>query len=125
VTNLRKFTNREIGQWGEAFAERFLSERGYLIVERNFRTPDGEIDIIAMKEGELVFVEVKTRRNTRHSFPEEAVNEEKIDHLDSAVGWYLQKHPESEENWHLDVISIVGTPDSIHPQIMWFRDVTG
>ncbi len=117
--------NIAIGKWGEEIASQFLSRQGYIIVDRNVRTPDGEIDIIAEKEGELVFVEVKTRRNVRHSYPEEAVNDEKLDHLDSAAGWYLIQHPAYEENWHLDVVTVIGSPHAKPPRIDWFQNVTG
>lgn len=114
-----------LGKWGESVAATYLIEKGYSLVTTNYRTPDGEIDLIVQKDAELVFVEVKTRQNMEYGLPEEAVNDEKIDHLESAVGHYLLLHPEYENNWRLDVISVVGTPTGKIPQIDWFENVTG
>ena len=123
--NQQKNMNIAIGKWGEEIAAKFLEEHGFEVLNKNERTPDGEIDIIAKKGGELVFVEVKTRRNTRFSFPEEAVNDEKLDHLESAAGWYLTRYPEYEDNWRLDVITVIGDPFTNKPRIDWFENVTG
>jgi putative endonuclease len=117
--------NIQLGRWGENIAFQFLVDHGCTILERNVRTPDGEIDIIALAENELIFVEVKTRRSTLHSYPEESVNEEKLEHLESATGWYLMQHPEYEDNWRLDVISVIGSPGVVKPRIDWFDNVTG
>lgn len=127
ITKPAKRLNKRIalGKWGESLAADYMVEKGYQLVVTNFRTPDGEIDLVVQKDGELVFVEVKTRRNVRFGMPEEAVNDEKIDHLESAVGHYLLLHPEFENNWRLDVISVIGTPTGKIPQIDWFENVTG
>lgn len=113
-----------LGGWGEGVAAEFLVARGLEILSKNFRTPDGEIDLIAKKGDDLVFVEVKTRRNTLYSYPEEAINDEKIEHLESAAGWYLLQHPEYENNWRLDVVTVIGTPDTGEPRVDWFENVT-
>ncbi len=113
-----------LGRWGEGLAAEFLVARGLEILSKNFRTPDGEIDIIAKGGDDLIFVEVKTRRNTLYSFPEEAINDEKIEHLESAAGWYLLQHPEYENNWRLDVVTVIGTPDTGEPRVDWFENVT-
>lgn len=114
-----------LGKWGEDKAFQFLIDHGCSIMERNVRTPDGEIDIIAKQKDELIFVEVKTRRSTSHSYPEESVTDEKLEHLDSAAGWYLLQHPEYEEHWRLDVISVIGSPGVREIRIDWFDNVTG
>ena len=75
-----------IGAWGEDQAASFLLENGLQIVGRNYRTPDGEIDLIALEGNTVVFVEVKTRTNMNFGFPEESVTEEKLDHLSGADG---------------------------------------
>lgn len=65
---------KEIGDWGESAACEHLEEHGYEIVKRNFRLKCGEIDIIAKKNGTMVFAEVKTRRNTDFGRPSEYVD---------------------------------------------------
>lgn len=62
-----------MGAWGEDLALRYLIKHGYRLVERNYRTRRGEIDLILRKEGTLVFVEVKLRRGTGFGDPLEAV----------------------------------------------------
>lgn len=69
----RKLNNRSTGERGEKIARRFLEDRGYSIVEQNYRTRHGELDIIARKDGTLVIVEVKLRRTTGFGDPLEAV----------------------------------------------------
>lgn len=117
--------NIQLGRWGEDIACQYLIDHECTILERNARTPDGEIDIVALAEAELVFVEVKARRSTTHSYPEESVDEDKLEHLESAAGWYLMQHPEYEDNWRLDVISVIGSPGAAAPRIDWFDHVTG
>lgn len=124
VDHKRNNSRQVLGRWGEGLAAEFLIARGLEILSKNFRTPDGEIDLIAKKGDDLVFVEVKTRRNTLYSYPEEAINDEKIEHLESAAGWYLLQHPEYENNWRLDVVTVIGTPDTGEPRVDWFENVT-
>lgn len=66
-----------IGQMGERIASKYLSAKGYRILERNFFSRYGEIDIIALDGKELVFVEVKTRRNEDYGYASQAVTPKK------------------------------------------------
>jgi putative endonuclease len=105
-----------LGRWGERLAGEYLSERGYLILASNVRTPYGEIDLIACQPGEdvadqddqpvTVFVEVKTRSSTAYGYPEEAVTAKKQAHLLGAAQHYLMEHPELSGAWRIDVIAI-------------------
>jgi len=113
----------EIGKWGESAALNYLEGEGYTLVQRNFRSPDGEIDLIMKKNDELVFVEVKTRTTLDFGFPEEAVDDHKLDHLEAAAGWFLVEHTEFEENWRLDVVAVTGKLGSSSPEIKWFVNV--
>lgn len=70
-------TTKEIGAYGENAAAEYLEEQDYDILERNFRMKLGEIDIIAEKDGSMVFVEVKTRKNNFFGEPSEYVNYKK------------------------------------------------
>jgi putative endonuclease len=78
-----------LGRWGEEEAARFLRRLGMTIVERNLRTPVGEIDIIARQGKTLVFVEVKTRRSDAFGTPQEAVGPTKQRQIIRAAQWYL------------------------------------
>ena len=70
-----------LGVWGEEKAARFLTEQGYTILERNFHSRYGEIDLIAEDQDFLVFVEVKLRASTSHGLPEETVTLRKQEKL--------------------------------------------
>lgn len=67
----------QMGRRGETLAARNLWKKGYRILQRNFRVPQGEIDIIAEKKGRIHFVEVKTRSSDYGGEPEERVDAEK------------------------------------------------
>ncbi len=84
----------EIGIKGEQLAEEFLLNKGYSILERNWRSGRNEIDIIAFKDKMLVIAEVKTRSVTMFGYPEEAVTVRKQQHLKACAEAYVLLHPE-------------------------------
>ena len=110
-----------IGAWGEDLAAAYLIKNGLTILQRNYRTRQGEVDLIATDKSTLVFVEVKTRTNEDYGFPEESVTDEKLDHLQNAAEEYLAEHLEVKD-WRVDVIAIQGKPNESEPQIEWFQD---
>ena len=81
------------GTQGEDAACNYLQQLGYRILQRNYRKPCGEIDIIAQDQKTLVFVEVKSRPRGKMGEGAQAVNREKRRHLRFAAGQYLQSHP--------------------------------
>lgn len=87
-------TNSHIrtGQKGETLAANYLLKQGYRILNRNYRNKRTEIDIIAQKDGVLVFIEVKTRTTDVFGYPEEAVNRRKEKILLNAAEVYIHKH---------------------------------
>ena len=99
-------TNQEIGILGENAAADFLKEKGYAILERNYRVGHLEIDIIALKDGILVFVEVKTRAADYLVAPQEAVNNRKQNLIINAANGYIRHHKRTEEA-RLDVITVL------------------
>lgn len=111
-----------IGAWGEDLAAAFLIKNGLIILQRNYRTRQGEVDLIAEDKMTVVFVEVKTRTNEDYGYPEESVTDEKLDHLQNAAEEYLADHLEVKD-WRVDVIAIQGKPNESEPQIEWFQDV--
>lgn len=80
------------GNEGEALAAKYLEDKGYAILERNWRWEKAEIDIIAMHEGALIFVEVKTRSSARFGFPEESVTEQKQQMISNGAEAYILEH---------------------------------
>jgi putative endonuclease len=112
------------GQWGEEIATRYLNSQGYAILARNFHTAHGEIDIVASKETEIIFVEVKTRSSHAFAYPEDSVTRRKQAAMLSAAQDYLQTHPGIVESWQFDVIAIEGKPGG-KPEIVHFENVIG
>ena len=102
------YNKNEIGRLGEELAVRYLEQLDYKILERNFECKQGEIDIIAMdqEKKELVFIEVKTRRNLLYGQPVDAVSDIKKQHLIKAVKYYLHKRNLENELIRIDVIEI-------------------
>ncbi len=96
-----------LGQLGEQIAVRYLSQRGYHILERNYHCHWGELDIVAEKEQRLYFVEVKTRTSLSHGRPEEALTYYKRRAFFRAVQIYLRDRGLSDYSWQLDVLAIL------------------
>lgn len=97
---------RSVGASGEKMAREYLQKKGYRIRELNFRCSLGEIDIIAEEKGELVFVEVRTKRGNSFGTPEESITRRKKSRLVDLSNLYLQTLPRLPENWRVDVIAI-------------------
>ena len=85
-------STKQDGDWGEALVAKYLSERGCRIVEREWRCRFGEIDLIAEKDGMLLFVEVKLRTNLQYGMPREYVTAKKQEKLRAAALLYLSMH---------------------------------
>ncbi|OGW77428.1 MAG: YraN family protein [Omnitrophica bacterium RIFCSPHIGHO2_02_FULL_49_9] len=102
-----KSLNRNTGAFGESIGEAYLAKLGYRILERNVRSPFGEIDLVADDKGTVVFVEIKTRRNLSYGFPEESVGRRKQKKLASLASWYLMHYPKRNPQVRFDVLSIL------------------
>ena len=85
-----------------------LEEKGYRILERNYRCGHGEVDLIASKDGWIVFVEVKYRKTDSMGLPQEAVNRRKQQRISRAALFYLTEHSLAENRIRFDVIAILG-----------------
>ena len=96
---------KPLGSEGEDLAVRFLQKKGYRIVARNYKTPVGEIDIIARDGDTIVFIEVKTRTDISFGYPFEAVNKRKRQKLKNLALLYLKRQGK-ESPVRFDVISI-------------------
>ncbi|HOK56094.1 MAG TPA: YraN family protein [bacterium] len=81
--------NIEFGKLGEEKAVEFLRKKGYRIIEKNYRTKIGEIDLIAKRRKEIIFIEVKTRSSDNFGLPQEAVNERKLKKIEQVAQIYL------------------------------------
>ena len=101
----RKY-NKKIGKIGEDISSDFLIKNGYEILERNFISRNGEIDIIAKENEEYVFCEVKTRRNFSFGYPIDAVNYPKIKRILRVAKYYLYVNHLYNKTIRFDVIEV-------------------
>ena len=98
--------NRIIGKCGEDIALRYLSKKGYKILEANLRTPFGEIDAVARHKNFTVFVEIKTRTSYSFGPPYLSVTVAKQRHIIKSAVSYLKRYGLVDSNWRIDVVSV-------------------
>ena len=101
-----KGARKRLGNVGEEIAARELTRRGYAVRERNWRCPEGELDMVAVQGETLVFVEVRTRRGDRFGTPEESITSAKRAHLIAAAQSYLQANSLQDRDWRIDVVAV-------------------
>lgn len=99
--------NKSLGLKGENAAAHFLEQRGYEIVARNWTCKLGEIDIVALYDNIVVFVEVKTRKNLLTGLPEDAVTAKKRKKYECLAAMFLQDHDYVDMPVRFDVIGIL------------------
>lgn len=85
-------STKRFGNEGEGLVKKHLGERGFFIIESNFFSPFGEIDIIASKKKSLYFIEVKTRSETYAGMPEEFVSQQQLGRIKRMIEVFLMKH---------------------------------
>ena len=98
--------SRDIGALGEKIAAEYLTSLGYMIRERNFRSREGEIDIIAEKDDFLVLIEVRTRTSNSYGTPEESVTTQKKERLIALAEAYIEDRDDLPSSWRIDVVAI-------------------
>ena len=104
----KNFYKKLLGRIGEKKAEKHLKSVGYKILDKNFTTNLGEIDLVAQDGEYIVFVEVKTRANTDFGNPSEAVNHKKRQKYKNLASLYLQKNGKTDCPCRFDVVEITG-----------------
>ncbi|MBW3087826.1 YraN family protein [Bifidobacterium sp. 82T24] len=113
-------TPRQLGRLGEDYAELWLRERGWTILDRNWRSRHGELDVIALNRADqLTFVEVKTRRSAMFGPPQDAVTEHKRKALRHAGMEWIQRHGDAirRSGTRFDVLAISVLGGRRAPQI--------
>lgn len=112
---------KNLGKTGEGLALDYLKSHDFFILEKNFHSKFGEIDIIAEKNHCLYFIEVKTRSNLNHGAPYEAVNKRKIYHIKKAAQYYLLKNNHDDYKLKVGVFSILIAGE--RPEIKFWDDI--
>jgi putative endonuclease len=107
----KRLTDKQItGNYGESIAREHLKQKGYQFVDRNYRCPFGEIDIIMRDNKQVVFVEVKTRNEKwpEYGSPEQAVNAKKKKRISRLAKYYLNRHRElGNTDYRFDIVSVL------------------
>jgi len=120
-----KLNNFSTGQIAEAKAEDFLKKKNYLILEKNLKYKNFEIDLIAIdqKYDELVFIEVKYRKTTNFGDPSLAVNQQKLNKMHKVASGYLAKK-KFKKDYRFDIISVVGNLNQKDLKIEHFENIS-
>lgn len=105
----------DLGRQGEEYAARFLIDAGYRVLARNWRCPQGEIDIVTVVDDEIVFVEVKTRSSVRFGHPFEAITVAKLARLRRLAYAWCEAAQESglrprPSRIRIDVVGVIASP---------------
>lgn len=116
---------KRLGSAGERLAAERLRQAGYVIRAMNYRCRAGEIDIVAEEAGDLVFVEVKTRRGTAYGLPEEAITTAKQQKVIAAAQTYLEAEGRLDASWRVDVVAIALTPAGKLQEVRIHRHAIG
>ncbi len=128
ILNPDKADNKEIGQFGENLACQYLIKKGYHILDKNFAyyfkngKKLGEIDIIAKKKKEIVFIEVKTQKISKPFHPEDRVNYKKLQRIKRLAEIWLNKH-KLEAPFSIDVITLSLDFQQRKAKIVHFKNV--
>ena len=111
-----------LGDLGERLAAQYLEKEGYLIRERNYRCPIGEIDLVATEGDCLVFVEVRTRRGKRFGSPEESMTLTKQQRLVDLAQSYLVERGEEPPGWRIDLVAVEFSPRGVLERVELVRN---
>ena len=106
----------EFGKKGEKAAESYLKKQGYRILKKNYRTPVGEIDIIAEHKSVLVFIEVKSRTSAAFEHPFMAVTPRKQKKIAQTANYFLAKNTAGDREIRFDVVSVL--PSNEKPGVL-------
>lgn len=113
-----------LGKYGEDLVARHLTSRGFRIIERNWRCPFGEIDLVALERDEVVFIEVKTRRGDGFGQPEDAVTWEKRAKLRRCAYAYLGTR-DVHLPFRIDIYAVTLRGSAGVPRVVRFRGAVG
>jgi putative endonuclease len=108
---------REFGRWGEELAARHLTERGLVVLSRNWSCREGELDLVLTDRHRVVFCEVKTRSGTEYGLPSETVTPEKAERIRRAAERWLRAFRMGWCATRYDVVTVLAERDGAPPQV--------
>ena len=110
---------KQIGLQGEKEAASFLRQRGYKIIDHRARILNGDIDIIALDNRTVVFVEVRSRTSTRHGHPVETIDLRKKRRIISLANAYIKQHRMKNYSYRIDVVTVLFVKSESHRKTWW------
>lgn len=123
---MKKF-NRSLGKKGEGIAADYLTKKGFKIIERNYHTRFGEIDLVCSRNNNLVFVEVKLKQGEDFGTPEEMIDRQKLSQVNKMADFYLMDNPQISGKYaifSIDAVCIViGKNDKVE-RINHYKNLT-
>lgn len=108
------FSSKEKGYLGEEAALNYITQMGYTVLKRNFRTKYGEIDIIGRDKDYITFIEVKSRKDFIHGLPCEAVNKGKQHRIARIALLYIVENQLSGHNFRFDVVEVIMNDSNVN-----------
>lgn len=114
-------TTITVGATAESIACTFLTKKGLTLVERNYRCPQGEIDLIMQERDITVFIEVRYRKHNNYGTPSETVNYNKLKRVNTAINHYTMTNNLGYIPCRIDVIGLHGNLEQ--PTIKWLKNV--
>ena len=115
--------NYNLGKIGETIAMRYLQKKNFEIIESNFFTKWGEIDVVAKKDNKFHFIEVKTRTNLDHGRPEAAITRRKIQKTRRAVLIYLRQKKLENLLYQIDALAILYNNQTNQASVRYFPNI--
>lgn len=113
-----------LGKFGEDYVAQYLSNLGWRVIARRWRSRHNDLDLVALDGGEVVFVEVKARSSTAFGYPEEAVGWAKARELRKTAWFFLCARGWEARPYRIDVVSLIVRPGQ-EPELRHFRSAVG
>jgi len=104
---MKKNYQQNLGRFGEEIARKYLEKNNYQIIDENYHTRQGEIDLICQKDNWYIFIEVKTRTNDSFGQPEESVDEKKLKKFQETISKYIIENGLTDKKWRVEVLAII------------------
>ncbi|MGC9521506.1 MAG: YraN family protein [Anaerolineae bacterium] len=114
-----------LGRRGEHLAAQALTAAGYTLIDRNWRCPVGEVDLVVRRGADLYFVEVRTRRSTATPAPEESLIRRKVARMETVARMYLGTHTTATSTWHLSFVAVTMDRGGRLRRITFYPDLEG
>ena len=115
-------SNLQTGKMGEEIARRYLEKNGYKIIDQNYKTKYAEIDLIAKKKGEIIFIEVRTKKEVNFGTPEETINKRKLRKLRGNAKAYVA-WKKWQGYYRIDAVCVVLKPNGEIDRLNHYQNI--